>query len=80
MQSTKLIKSKIKQYEPNNLELFRKYNVFKIFDSLNDFDLNNENELINLITDFQDFKAKNKEIDDSSLKIKLHKYYVNKFG
>jgi len=76
----KTIKSKIRQYEPNDLTLFKKYNIFKIFDYLNnDFDLSNENELINLITDFQDFRAKIKDIDDITLKIKFHNYYVNKF-
>ena len=78
-QSNKIIKSKIKQYEPNNLLLFRKYNIFKIFDYLNNFDFENINDIINLITDFENFKAKNKDIDDTTLKNKFHNYYLNKF-
>ena len=80
-ENNKDIKSKIKQYEPIDLTLFRKYNVFKIFDCLlnKDFEIKNEDELINLISNFQNFKAKNKDIDDISLKIKFHKYYLNKF-
>lgn len=77
----KNIKAKIRQYEPIDLTLFRKYNVFKLFDCFvnKDFEIENEDELIDLISDFQAFKAKNKDIEDVSLKIKFHKYYLNKF-
>ena len=75
----KIIKSKVRQYEPIDLTLFRKYNVFKLYDSLNTFDFNNEDKLIDLISDFQDFKAKNKDTENSMLKTKFHKYYINKF-
>lgn len=75
--SIKECKLKVKQYEPIDLYLFKKYNVCKIFDSYknNEIEIENEEELITLISDdFQNFKSKNKDIDDKTLKNKINNY------
>lgn len=73
--SIKECKLKIKQYEPIDLYLLKKYNVCKIFDAYrnNEIEINEEN-LINLISNFQDFKSKNRDIDDKTLKHKINNY------
>jgi len=77
----KELKNKIKQYEPHDLRLIRKYNIFKIIDYLlnNDFEIKNEDKLIDLISDFHEFKSKNKDIDDLTIQSKICKYFETKF-
>jgi len=72
--SIKECRLKIKQYEPIDLYLLKKYNVCKIFDNYKNNEIDEEN-LIDLISnDFQNFKSKNKDIDDKTLKCKINHY------
>lgn len=75
--SIKECKLKVKQYEPIDLYLLKKYNVCKIFDSYknNEVEIEDGEKLITLISDdFQNFKSKNKDIDDKTLKNKINNY------
>lgn len=75
------LKPKIKQYEPINLKLLKKYNIFKIFDYFKNegINLNDEQLVIDLISDFDKFNSKNNNLDDASLKTKINKYCILKF-